>query len=152
MQLSALPHLCTASGQAAKHLQECKLLGCAGADSCVPGHRRQEAYERELEKLSVRRNPLGMDRHHRFYWYPPNPLHQALCSHCDCPSVCTVRVLVKRTAYLTAAGHSKHIIACLFLLTVTAAAWTHGTRGCAPGAFGGVLTLEVHLTLMCDKG
>lgn len=32
------------------------------------GCRRQEAYERELEKYAVRRNPLGMDRHHRFYW------------------------------------------------------------------------------------
>lgn len=30
--------------------------------------RRQEAYERELEKYAVRRNPLGMDRHHRYYW------------------------------------------------------------------------------------
>ncbi len=25
--------------------------------------------ERTLEKYSVRRNPLGMDRHHRCYWW-----------------------------------------------------------------------------------
>lgn len=28
-------------------------------------------YERELEKYAVRRNPLGMDRHHRCYWSVP---------------------------------------------------------------------------------
>ncbi|DBB13479.1 TPA: hypothetical protein ACH3X3_000533 [Trebouxia sp. C0006] len=31
--------------------------------------KRQEAYEKELEKFTVRRNPLGMDRHHRCYWW-----------------------------------------------------------------------------------
>lgn len=41
---------------------DCQVLN--GADEC----RRQEAYEKELEKYTVRRNPLGMDRHHRYYW------------------------------------------------------------------------------------
>ena len=45
--------------------------------------RRQEAYEKELEKLSVRRNPLGMDRHHRFYWcalfHLPSPFFSLCC-------------------------------------------------------------------------
>ncbi|DBA92727.1 TPA: hypothetical protein ACH3X1_002933 [Trebouxia sp. C0004] len=31
--------------------------------------KRQEVYEKELEKYTVRRNPLGMDRHHRYYWW-----------------------------------------------------------------------------------
>jgi hypothetical protein len=31
--------------------------------------RRQEAFEKELEKCSVRRNPLGWDRKHRRYWW-----------------------------------------------------------------------------------
>ena len=31
--------------------------------------REQEAYEKELEKFSIRRAPLGMDRHYRQYWY-----------------------------------------------------------------------------------
>ena len=31
--------------------------------------RRQEAYQRELEKFAVRRAPLGADRAHRRYWW-----------------------------------------------------------------------------------
>lgn len=31
--------------------------------------RQQEAYEKELEKFSIRRQPLGMDRYYRRYWW-----------------------------------------------------------------------------------
>ena len=31
--------------------------------------RKQEELERELEKYSLRRAPLGFDRHHRSYWW-----------------------------------------------------------------------------------
>ncbi|KAK9817866.1 hypothetical protein WJX72_003391 [[Myrmecia] bisecta] len=31
--------------------------------------KRQEAYEKEVEKFLVRRAPLGLDRHHRKYWW-----------------------------------------------------------------------------------
>ena len=31
--------------------------------------RQQEAFEKELEKFSIRRVPLGTDRHHRRYWW-----------------------------------------------------------------------------------
>lgn len=48
--------------------------------------RRQEAYEKELEKYTVRRNPLGMDRHHRYYWsvycQPMSLLHMSPLTHC----------------------------------------------------------------------
>lgn len=32
-------------------------------------YRQQEAFEKELEKFSIRRVPLGTDRHHRRYWW-----------------------------------------------------------------------------------
>ena len=35
----------------------------------VPGYRKQEELERELEKYSLRRAPLGHDRHYRAYWW-----------------------------------------------------------------------------------
>jgi hypothetical protein len=39
----------------------------ASAPMCLP--RRQEALERELDRCNIRRAPLGIDRHHRRYWW-----------------------------------------------------------------------------------
>lgn len=45
------------------------IVSCLAVLSLFGCRRKQEELEQELEKYSLRRAPLGLDRHYRAYWW-----------------------------------------------------------------------------------